>query len=91
MRNQRDEAKNRANQSKHGIGFEEMERFEWESAVVLLDDRWDYGELRESAIGFIGVKLYHVPFAGLEKDLTRIISLRAATKREQNRYAKEVR
>jgi uncharacterized protein len=45
-----DEAKRKANIAKHGIDFADVALFDWEG----VDDREDYGELREIALGFIG-------------------------------------
>lgn len=58
MRYEWDEAKSLANGSKHGIGFDAIERFEWDSALVFVEEHEDYGELREVAIGFVGISLY---------------------------------
>ena len=64
--------------------------FDWDTAVFIVDDREDYGELRESAIGFIGVTLHVVVFT--ERDQrTRIISLRKAGAKDVTRYVKEPR
>ena len=41
-----DEAKYRRNVEKHGLGFELVERFDWSSAKIAVDDRYDYGEVR---------------------------------------------
>lgn len=88
MRYQWDEAKSLANRSKHGIGFDVMERFEWDSALVFVDDREDYGELREVAIGFIGISLHYLVFTRHD-EVIRVISLRRATNREKQRYVDE--
>lgn len=37
----RHEAKNRANRREHGLDFAEVRRFEWEHALVEVDDRED--------------------------------------------------
>jgi uncharacterized DUF497 family protein len=39
-----DEGKRKANISKHGVDFAAIELFDWEDAVVQIDDR-DYEEL----------------------------------------------
>jgi uncharacterized DUF497 family protein len=49
-----DEGKRRQNVRDHGVDFAAVYRFEWNYAVVTVDDREDYGELRERAISFIG-------------------------------------
>lgn len=63
---------------------------EWQSALVFVDDREDYGELREVAIGFIGPALYVLTFTRRDEKI-RIISLRRAVKNDVRRYAEEKR
>ena len=41
-----DEGKAQSNLQKHGVAFEAVYGFDWESALVLQDDRKDYGEER---------------------------------------------
>jgi hypothetical protein len=69
----------------HGIDFAAVEFFEWDTALVFVDDREDYGELREIAIGFIGVRLHVLTFTHREP-WTRIISLRRAEKGDVRKY-----
>jgi uncharacterized protein len=82
------DAKNAANVRRHGIDFKEVERFEWDTALVSADHREDYGELRETAIGFIGDVLHVLVFTE-RGDAVRVISLRKATKRERMHYVQE--
>ena len=89
MRFEWDEAKSLANRAKHGIGFDAIERFDWDSALEFIDDREDYGELREVAISFIGVRLYYLVFLTNDDGTVRVISLRPANRAEARRYAKE--
>ncbi|RCK28902.1 BrnT family toxin [Thalassospira lucentensis] len=79
-----DDSKNKLNAEKHGVAFEQMERFDWDTAFIIPDDR--HTELRWFAIGFIGHRVYAVAFAE-RGDKVRIISLRKANKREQKRYS----
>ena len=58
MRYNWDEAKRRQNVNKHGVDFAAVYQFNWDWALTEIDDREDYGELREQATGFIGVRLY---------------------------------
>jgi len=49
-----DPAKDRANQRKHGISFDDAKAvFQDSDRIEVLDDR-DYGEARWSVIGFVG-------------------------------------
>jgi uncharacterized protein len=83
-----DEDKNRLNIAAHGIAFEAVTRFEWATAMIEIDGREDYRELREKATGFIGDVPYIVIFTR-RGEAIRIISLRKATKLERNRYGQQ--
>lgn len=41
-----DPRKNERNMAERGLSFELVEEFEWDSALVIEDDRRDYGERR---------------------------------------------
>jgi len=61
--------------------------FEWDTARIEQDVRFDYGELRFQAIGYIGERLHFMVFC-VRAGKNRIISLRKANPREIKRYAK---
>ncbi len=83
-----DNEKNRNNQTKHGVDFNLAEQFEWDSAIEFVDNRFDYGENRYCALGYIGHRLYHLVFTyRMKEKVIRIISLRKANKREVLKYA----
>ena len=73
------EAKRRSNLDKHRADFADMVAFEWDSAVVDPDDRYD--ERRWVAYGYIEDTLYVVVFTERE-EMVRIISLREADPQE---------
>ncbi|MCK5783274.1 MAG: BrnT family toxin [Desulfobacterales bacterium] len=80
--------KNRTNKTKHGVDFNLAEQFEWDSAIEFIDSRFDYGENRYCALGYIGHRLYHLVFTyRATGKIIRIISLRKANKREVLKYA----
>jgi uncharacterized DUF497 family protein len=82
-----DPAKDAANTAKHEVSLSQASEFEWDTAVVWQDTRRDYREERMCAIGYIGLRLHVVAF--VDRDgARRIISLRKANLREENRYAK---
>ena len=85
-----DERKAAVNLAKHGVEFDAVHGFDWETSVERIDDREDYGELRIVATGFIGVRLHILVYAPSEEDedSVRIISLRKADKGEQDEYRK---
>jgi uncharacterized DUF497 family protein len=62
--------------------------FRVDGAIEFEDDRFDYGEQRIDAIGWLRGDLYAVTFVW-RGNIIRVISLRPATKAEQRRYAKE--
>lgn len=88
MRFEWDEAKNRANIRKHGIGFEEARRVFSDPHLIIREDRLVEGELRLHAIGHVdGVLLVVHTFReeGLDA-IIRIISARKATPAERRLY-----
>lgn len=84
-----DENKRAANLRQHGIDFADAHHFDWETAVIAIDDREDYRELREMAIGFIGMRLHTMVFTRRGATL-RIISLRKANRMEVSRYVEAI-
>ncbi len=80
-----DAVKNMANQAKHGISFERIHDFDWSRAVIVKDERKDYGEKRRRAIGYIGNRLYVFVYTVREGGI-RAISLRKANDRERKQY-----
>ena len=85
-----DEAKRAANRRKHGVDFGEEAFFDWNTALVVEDDRYDYGELRLRAFGFIRGRLHVMVFTSRGRDV-RIISLRKAKAKEVRWYEEEWR
>jgi len=83
-----DEKKAAGNLAKHGVAFEAIYRFDWETMIEEVDERDESGELRCKAMGFLGAKL-HVLIYTPRAQKIRIISLRKATKREERDYAKK--
>ncbi|MGH7025527.1 MAG: BrnT family toxin [Caulobacteraceae bacterium] len=57
-----DEAKRVRNLAKHGLDFADVVHFDFETALHGIDDRDDYGELREIAIGWCGPRLCFLVF-----------------------------
>jgi uncharacterized DUF497 family protein len=87
------EAKRRQNIRYHGIDFKAAYDFDWDFEVIRVDDRKDYGELRETAIGFIGARLYVLVFSVREDDegeMIWIISLRKAEAPDKRAYEREI-
>jgi len=54
------------------------------------DDRFDYGEVREVAFGYIQGRLFVCVYADRDAE-RRVISLRKANKREVKRYGENLK
>ncbi|MEA1937492.1 MAG: BrnT family toxin [Pseudomonadota bacterium] len=80
-----DPDKSRKNEETRGLPFSLAEDFDWGDALVLKDERKDYGEDRYQALGWIGDRLHMLVFM-LRRDEIRIISLRRANRREEKLY-----
>ena len=83
-----DPRKAAANRRKHGVAFSIIENFDWDTALVVSDDRRDYGEPRWLALGMIGHRLYSLAFT-IRDDRIRLISLRAASRTERTLYREQ--
>jgi uncharacterized DUF497 family protein len=83
-----DPAKNERNIATRGIDFALAATFEFASAVIAIDDRKNYGEVREVATGFIGQRLHVLVFT-MRGEACHVISLRKANKREVKAYVKK--
>lgn len=82
-----DENKRAANVAKHGVDFTAAAAFDFDTALILTDERSNYGETREIALGFIGTRLHVLVFTRRDGAI-RVIGLRKANSRERNRYEK---
>lgn len=83
-----DPAKNERNIRERDLPFDMAADFDWETALVVEDDRRDYGECRFRALGYIGARLYALVFTP-RKGGIRVISLRKANQREVKSYEQE--
>ena len=81
-----DPAKDQANIEKHGCSLALAERFDWDETYTIPDTRFDYGEVRFIAIGYIGPRLYVGVYTD-RGDIRRMIGLRKANPREERKYA----
>jgi hypothetical protein len=84
-----DPAKDASNQAKHGVSLALAEELDWGAALVWVDDRFDYSELRIVALAPKTKILYYVAFVE-RGELRRIISLRRANRREVKYYAENI-
>lgn len=84
-----DPAKDASNQAKHGVSLSLASQLEWDAALVWLDDRYKYGELRMIALAPQTNVLYYVAFVE-RAEARRIISLRRANRREVKHYVENL-
>jgi len=83
-----DKGKADANRLKHGVGFEEMSDFDWETVLTFADVRKDYGEARLQSYGLIRGRLHILIHTGRD-GRCRVIGLRRANERERQFYDQE--
>lgn len=83
-----DPAKDAANIAKHGVSLALAVEMDFDTAVVVADDRKNYGEDRFRAFGIIGGRAYTFCLVfTLRGEVVRVISLRRANRREIALYA----
>ena len=82
-----DPIKDTENKGKHGVSLSLASELDWDAALVWIDERFQYGEVRMSALAPETNTLYYVAF--VDRDLVRrVISLRRATRSEVKHYVK---
>ena len=80
-----DPAKDAANREKHGVSLVLSGELNWEAALVWVDERFEYNEIRMIALAPSTGILYYVAFVN-HGEARRIISLRRANRREVKHY-----
>lgn len=80
-----DPAKDESNIAKHGVSLALAASMDMETAVVLEDDRREYGERRFRAFGHIDGLAFCLAFT-VRENTVRAISLRRAHQKEMKRY-----
>lgn len=80
-----DPAKNAGNVATRGLSFASAADFDFETAIVAVDGRVDYGETRYVAVGYLDRRLHVLCFLETEHGV-RVISFRKANAREVRRY-----
>ncbi len=81
-----DETRRQANLAKHGVDFAVVVNFDWTTADVRVDDRFDYGEVRKFALGLIDGRLFAL--VSTERNgLMRVITLRKVNEREKRLWS----
>jgi uncharacterized DUF497 family protein len=85
MRIKFDPVKDALNLAKHSVSLSVAGELDWEAALVWVDDRFEYAELRMIALAPKTSILYYVAFVDRDA-VRRIISLRRANRREVKHY-----
>jgi uncharacterized protein len=80
-----DLTKDKLNLAQHGLSLALAKELAWDEALVWLDERFEYDELRMIGLVPGGNRLYYVAFVDRE-ETRRIISLRLAERREVKNY-----
>lgn len=82
-----DPEKDAANRAKHGLSFSDFAGFD-ETALVVADDRFDYGEVRLRAFGRIDGIAHAIVYVETPTGI-RLISFRRAHQKELRRYERQ--
>lgn len=90
MRYEWDEAKNRSNIAKHGLDFSDAAIVFAGPCVTFVDNRLEYGEKRLLSLGTLAGRVVVIAHTPRRPDVTRIISMRKANRREQKIYQKRL-
>lgn len=85
-----DEQKRLINLQRHGIDFADAYRIFDNEVYTILDDRFDYGEIRWLSLGLLFGEVVAVSYTETD-ELIRIISVRKGEKHEQKTYFEEIR
>jgi uncharacterized protein len=83
-----DAKKSAANDRERGLPFDRAREFDFHTAIRARDMRYEYGEERWVAIGFIEERLHVICYRWVS-DGMRVISLRKANARERRKYEKD--
>ena len=82
-----DPKKDKENIANHGLSLSFAEKLVWDEALVWVDERFEYDEIRMIALAPEGNTLYYVAFVDRD-EIRRPISLRRAEQKEVKYYVK---
>ena len=85
MKIEYDPVKNERNIVERALSFDRVVKFDFVTALYVIDDRRDYGETRYRSLGYIENRLYALVFVEIQ-DGIRVISFRKANQREIQFY-----
>jgi uncharacterized DUF497 family protein len=90
MRLEWDEAKRLSNINRHKIDFIGLEKVFAGETITFLDNRFDYGEIRFLTFGLLNRRVVAIAHTETDEGI-RVISVRKASKNEENIYFKEIK
>jgi uncharacterized DUF497 family protein len=76
-----DPAKDAANRAERGLPFDQVAELHWESALLVEDQRRDYGEIRVRVMAQLRGRL-HMAVITMRGDAVHVISFRKANRKE---------
>lgn len=85
-----DPDKDTANCAKHGVSLALASELDWDTALVWVDDRFDYDEMRMIALAPKTETLFYVAFVDCG-EVCRIISLRRASAKRPSTMSKALK
>ena len=85
MRIDFDPAKDKLNRAQHGLSLAFAKKLVWDEALVWIDSRYEYDEIRMIGLVPEGNALYYVAFVD-RGEVRRVISLRYAERKEIKNY-----
>ncbi len=85
-----DPAKNSKNIEQRNLSFTRVAEFDFSTAQFTIDNRYDYGETRIRAFGFLKQRLHALVFVEISEGI-RVISFRKANQREIKHYENQSR
>jgi uncharacterized DUF497 family protein len=86
-----DERKSESNLAKHGVTFASAQQVFERPMLTNIDERQDYGEVRQVSIGVTRAGDFLVVVHTQRGDRQRLISARPASSEERSRYERTVR
>ncbi len=81
-----DPNKDQANLAKHGLSLAQADDFDFSDAVIVVDDRFDYGETRYPAFSRAAGIGYCLVFVIVDDQTIRAVSYRRPHDKELKRY-----
>jgi uncharacterized protein len=81
-----DPAKDELNKANHGLSLSVAKDMVWDEALVWVDDRFEYDEVRMVALVPMGDILHYIAYVDLTAEKRRVVSLRKAAKKEVVHY-----